>query len=240
MKNAAALLADLLRSWDIPPGNSSGGQRSKVAGDIGLWGAHKLAMGYLLQIERDIDALEASGSAVRHYRLSLKDWYEAVFSYHFGWQSGVNPSNTVAVIDDRDLRLLDALADVVDQIRLAPPTWAEQRAAIRDQVAAAQDLVASAPPEVLNDAARRYLLGLIFEALRVVDEIELRGAAALRSVTFELGGAMGLIADGAKDEETQKTWRRKSRELLTQWAAVPPKAALTTATSEVVKGIIGG
>ncbi|WP_139206973.1 hypothetical protein [Geodermatophilus poikilotrophus] len=227
MKNAAALLADLIEEWTIPKGQTSLGHRREVASKLGsdVWSLHQRAVGYLVQIERDLDALQAAGDDVDYYIETVPSWYQAVFSVAAGWDNAVG--STVRVTDPRDLRLLRALAGTVDTARLSPKLPAEQLADLRIAVKEAGDLVAGAGEDVLKDGPRRYLLGLIFEASKVIEEIEVFGSAALRSVTFELGGAMGAVAELVEDEETKTTWREKSRKVLAQWSAVVPIAAIT-------------
>jgi hypothetical protein len=236
VKNAAALLADLIASWDLKKGDVPATvRRESLAEAGGLWDVQKLAITYLLQIETDIDAMHAAGDEVTHYRQTLGSWYEAVHSWNAPWQDAA--AGVMRAIDPRDLRLLYALAGQIDSLRLSPPVPTVQLPQLRVALTKAQELIAEAVPPVLDDAARRYLLGLVFEANRCIDEIELRGAASLRRVTFELGGAMTTIAEQATDENAKKAWREKAKGILIQWSGLVPVTAITTGVAEGIKAI---
>ena len=240
MKNAAALLADLLEEWDVPQGQSASTQRQKVAQakSTTFWSMHKLAVGYLLQLERDLDALEAAGDQVSFYRETVSSWYAGVFAYATGWQGGV--SSKTPVLDRLELRLLRALAGQIDAMRLSPRLAASQLADISDALNEAWELIDGAEEGVISEAAKRYLLGLIFEASKVIEEIDTFGTAALRSLTFELGGGMGSVAELATDPETKKTWWAKTTRVLAQWGATVPVAAIESGVDAAVQGVIEG
>ncbi|TFV53226.1 hypothetical protein [Blastococcus sp. TF02A-35] len=235
MTNAAGLLADLLEAWKIPAGQNARSARQKTAGERGFWHQHRLAVGYLLQIERDLDAMEAAGDVVEHYRETLGDWTAAVFSYEYHWKSG--QTQDVSLLDGRDMRLLRALAAQIDSINLAPTAAADELAQLRLKLGEARELIEAAGPPLLEAGARRYLLGLVFEADRCLDEIRTFGAATLRSVTFELGGAMHTVADHASDENDKKRWRERARGVLVEWAGLIPATAITTTVAEGIKAI---
>ncbi|MCZ2810224.1 hypothetical protein O2W15_02130 [Modestobacter sp. VKM Ac-2979] len=240
MKNAAALLADLIEEWTIPQGASALSHRRTVATQRGtsLWPLHQRAVGYLVQVERDLDALRAAGDDVDYYLETLPFWYEAVFSINHGWNGLA--TKTAPAIDPRDLRLLRALAGTIDTARLTPKLSAEHLADLRLAIDQATALITETGDDVLKEGPRRYLLGLVFEAGRVLEEIETFGTAALRSVTFELGGAMGSVAEIAQDNKTKTTWREASRKMLSQWSGAVPIAAITSAVDVAVKGITSG
>ncbi|SFF52871.1 hypothetical protein [Blastococcus tunisiensis] len=187
-----------------------------------------------MQIERDLVALEASGEDVEHYRDTLPAWYRAVFSTEQAWTGGVNKATPI--VDPRDLRLLRALAGQVDSVGLNPKPAPDFLAHLQEALGDARQLILDAGPDVLSDAARRYLLGLVREAERCIEEIDAFGTAAVRRVTFELGGAMASIAEVASDENVKKTWREKSRAVLIQWAGLVPTAAITTVVTQMIEG----
>lgn len=235
MPNAAYLLADLLEAWAIPASRSATTARQSTSGDRGFWSQHRLAVAHLIQIERDLDAMEAAGDSVEHYRQSLGDWTAAVFSHQFGWQSGV--THDTPLLDERDFRLLRALAAQIDTIHLEPEATADDLAQLRVRLEDAQSLIEASGPPLLEPGARRYLLGLVFEAGRCIDEIRTVGTATLRSVTFELGGAMHAVADHTVDENVKKTWREKAKGVLVQWVGLVPVTAITTGVAEGIKAI---
>lgn len=239
VKNAAALLADVFESWTIPQGHSAAGHRASVAKNkgIALWPLHRLVMGYLMQIEKDLDALESTGDDVQHFRETLPAWYAAVFSVEAAWRDAV--ADRHEIVNPLELRLLRALASQIDLLRMAPVVPASQLADIRTALMDARDLIISAGENVLSAEARRYLLGLVFEADKVIEEIEVVGTAALRTITFELGGAMASVAELVKDPQEKKTWWAKTRGVLAQWSAVVPIAAIEAGVDATIQRAIG-
>lgn len=236
MKNSAALLADLFASWDVAQGQTvTAARKASMPGVSSLWNVQRLAITYLLEVERDLVAMEAAGDVVDHYRETLPAWYETVHSWNFSWQTAAN--GPVPAIDGRDLRLLYALAGQVDSLKLVPKLEVDQLSSLRANLNEAQSLIAAATPPTLDDSARRYLLGLVLEANRCLDEIELLGTATLRRVTFELGGGMVSVAEEATDANVERTWREKAKGVLVTWATLIPATAITTGVAEGIKAI---
>jgi len=234
------MLADLLAAWNVPAGSTPLTVRkaSIAAQESSLWDVERRAIGYLEQVERDLDAMEAFGEDVTYYRECMPVWWAAVFSFDLGWQQSLNTS--VSLMDRGELRLLRALAGQIDTMRLSPRVQPGQLAALRAKLEESLQLVQATQPPTLDDAAKRYMLTLVHEALRVVDEVDLVGAASVRRVVFELGGAMTTVAEQTPDENEKKKWHESARGFLVEIVRQAPAAIAGAAADGTLGAITGG
>lgn len=218
MANPATLLADQLLNWGVPPGQTISGCRvNQDVNSVEFWRAHGQAVRWLLEIERFIAGLDAMGSDAAMYTESFPAWYQAIFAIQFNWDQPL-PSGT-AQLDRRDLRILRSLGAHMETAGYAAAVGQVDQ--LQSAVIEAEELVRSSP--AISTDTRRYLLGLIREALDTLSAVDTVGEVAVRSVMFELGGAMTLIAGKLPDNNEGKSWRSTVASILAKltWMTVP-------------------
>lgn len=195
VSNPARQLAAVLRDWQTVP---SGKTTEAFRGDQ-QWNRHRQAAEHLLEIERYLLGLAATGDDIDHFRETLPAWTAAVFAVGAPWATA--PQTPRTVIDSRDIRLLEALGSLMDSTRYAPTFAPDQVEALLKSLADATDLVIKSPS--IDDSAKRYLMSLIAEAQRVVTEISVFGEAKLRSTLSELAGAFVGIAEQTGEQSKE-------------------------------------
>lgn len=208
MSNPASLLADQIQRWSVPVGEASetarGARENGGYTSYAFWAEHRRAIQYLLEVERSLDSMTASGTDVAHFRLCLPAWYSAVFSVHAPWGNGM--SGGAALADDRDIAMLRALAQMIDTNGYNPVLDGPSVESLIHALDAAEELVRTS--NGVDEPTRRYILGLVVEARDCARELDTFGNVQLRSVSFELGGAMSAVAANTTIEKpTRERWR---------------------------------
>lgn len=226
--NSATLLADLVERWRLPANKTPEEHRGAGAhpSTQEFWTDHVLAVRWLNEIDDALIAMEAMGEETAHYRQSQPAWYAAVFAQSVPW--GSRPTNKTQqrpIADRRDIALLRALGQQLESVGYAPRVAASDLESLRAAVNEAHDLIIETP---LDDAVRRYLLGLVSEARACLDELAAFGSIRLRDVTFTLGGALNAAAETAVPPAHKQRWRDTARTVLAQIAVQGTAGALGT------------
>lgn len=197
--------------WTVPSGTRP--EAVRFNGDpssIEFWRDQTRAARLLNDIERALNGLQADGQDVEHFRDILPTLYQVVFSYTVVWQHTANGAR--AVIDLNVMRLLKALAGTLDLIDNSLPISGEDLKDLLTYLDDVEKLVRGS--EEIDDAVRRYLLGLIVEAKRVAAEYETFGDVELRSVTFELGAALLNTADAQVPADRRGSWIDGAKQMI--------------------------
>lgn len=156
--------------------------------------------------------MDASGDNTGPYRGSLPAWYSAVFSMDMPWHDVKNHARLIA--DPRDIAILRALGQALDMVKFEPQITGDDADRLRSVLDGARGLIIESR---IDESTRRYLLGLVTEALRCLDELAAFGTARLRSLVFELGGAMEAAAETVPMGDAAKaTWHKTAHEILIQ------------------------
>jgi hypothetical protein len=203
MSNAAHLLADLLDSWAIEAGETAeqvrgrSGDATHGLSDLTFWRDVGLAMDYIRSIEKSLDAMEAAGRVIEHYRDVVPDLYDAVVEPKIDWEA--SNSKPRAALDLRDMRTLRALGDVLEtgsiSAVLSPTGTGEILKALLEtrETIEQSDLAAS---------TKLYLIGLIQHAQNRVENIATFGDDAVVAAANEAAGAVLVVATSPDADPT--------------------------------------
>ncbi|MBU4337503.1 MAG: hypothetical protein KJ548_13155 [Actinobacteria bacterium] len=223
MANSATLLADLLERWHVPPNQTPEMHRGGPPDLPGYWDDHKRAMRWLLEIDAALGAMEAIGEEVSHYRETQVAWFKGVFSLGSPWGSTVSSLRPTAA--PLEIRMLRALAQQLDSVRYAPVIGSDELDRLSQALDESLRLVRTTPG--LTDDVRRYLAGLIVEALACLNDVANGGEVTLRDAIYRVGGAMSVAVEEAVPEEHRQGWRDNVLRLLISFA-VQATAGITT------------
>lgn len=236
MANAATLLADLLRSWEIPGDVTFEGVRSDEF-DVD-WAESRLAVGYLQEITESLARLSTDGRRTEKFQHLLPLCSQVVFGLNPKWES-THPAPR-AVLALEHLYLLDALGDLIDAYRLAEPADSEMRASLLEKFVELIPAIREA--DYLPDSTRAYLHALVMQAVNAVT-LDSATDQAVRSMTFEASGALVAIANDAQvPDESRGWWRDKASELVSAFttsAASHVGTAAAIAAGGAVAAITG-
>lgn len=215
MANSATLLAALLVRWEVPPNTKPESHRGQGTGPSSLefWRDHVRAVIWLTEVESALQAMEALGEDVSHFREAQPAWYGAVFAMSAPW--GTSATHVRKMLERGDLGLLRALGQQLDSVGYTPPSNAISLEQLRTTFEEVETLVTSSTVPV---HVKRYLLGLVTEARTCLVELDALGEVRLRRVTFELGGALNAVAETAAPEGEKTRWRAVATMVLTQFA----------------------
>lgn len=204
-----------------------------MPGDHAFWRRQADAVMLLLDLERALAGMEATGRNVTPYLRSLPAWYRAVFSYEVPWKPGQHDGRPL--IQDSHMDMLDALADALSEMGYAAALDEQEQEAIGSSIGEAEALIKNEAG--LSIAGRRYMLGLIQEARACLADLQIVGTTPIRRATFELNGAMCKIAIDihSRDAEKASRWFTVATRLLGRAAATVAMAGLT-AGAEAVAG----
>lgn len=241
MTNPAFLLASLCAQWTITDKQrpemvrGNGDQNS-----LEFWDVHRVALTHMSGIRSAIDALKANGETVDFYEDTLPVWYQAVFSFRTPWQKAGTTSHN-PVMSALEFRLLNALGAHIESAGLVPKMPVELVEGIRTSVAEIKALTIEATS--LPEEVRRYLLGLIAEVSRVIDEQEAFGNVALRQKVMELLGVVTTTAELIPEGQGREAWRNKAKNLLIVMSGAVAMKALDVggelATNALTQGVPG-
>lgn len=106
MANPAELLLGIFSKWDKARGSGVSAQKSRA--DNESLREHRLAIGYLNQIEELLHAMELAGKRVGPYRRQFPVWVQHTFNYGSVW-AHVDPGTPDHAFDVLE-GLIDALA----------------------------------------------------------------------------------------------------------------------------------
>lgn len=221
MNSARSLLA-LLGEWQPDTnGNTVASRADSEPGKQGFWAEHRRAVEWLGDIESAMNSLGSEGVDVSVYRGALPYWYQGVFAYNTGW----NAPTTNELVDKPYLDLLQAFASMLDVVKWEPD-FGDNQANIFETLVHAEDLIRT--DSSLSDQTRRYLLQLIQDVKFTLENIEANGAAAARSSTMHLVGALTTAATTADTPHQQKAYFKVAVELA--------RTASTVITTKAVEG----
>lgn len=202
MANAASLLAELLISWQIPPGNHYARVRGLSSDPV--WDDSALAAQYLTEISRCLDLMDLGGRRTSIYRPLIPQCYASVFGINPDWGT-LRPKGGPALASD-SLALLQALGDLIDAYQVVEPVGSEQRQMLITQFAAL--LTALAGAEYLSKEGRAYLIGLLQQAISAI-VLESTSDQRVRELAFELSGAFTAAASDPNVPTDQQPWWRE-------------------------------
>lgn len=234
MKNSASLLADLLERWTVPSGTQNAQHRGGGAPDSSkpeYWSSFRDALRWLTEVEGYLDAMDAAGDDTSMYRASVPAWYRALFSFDVAWADSAAKVRPAA--DSRDIALLRALGQSLDAVKYAPKIHTDQIEGLRAAIANARDLVVAS---TVDDDARRYLLGLIAEIDRCLNDLAAFGTAHLRDLVFALGGAMHAAAETSVTPDEKPNWKAAAQQVMVQLVGGGGAAAIGAATTLLLGG----
>lgn len=241
MTNPAFLLASLCAAWTI-----TDKQRPEMVrgnGDhnsLDFWDVHRVALTHLSGIRSALDALKANGETVDFYEDTLPAWYQAVFSFRSPWQK-VGATSVNPVMGALEFRLLNALGAHIESAGLVPKMPVDLVEGIRAAVADIKELTVNTSS--LPDEVRRYLLGLIAEVTRVIDEQDSFGNVALRQKVMELLGVVSTTAELIPETQGRAAWKDKAKNLLIVMSGAVAMKALDVggelATNALTQGVPG-
>lgn len=203
MPNPATTLADLLEGWALPGGmNVAHARGCKNADDLDFWRTQVQAVELLSEVDRCIDALEAMGERVTHLRADLVLLHQAVFGYKPLWQiNGTNarqrkaepaaPQGAVGQLRTLGIMIERYLTDALK------PEAAKRLLQLLDE---ATELLAELE---VDDKTRHYLLDLIADARRGVQEANLFGTARVRASYMALATELNGQAAAAQNRNPE-------------------------------------
>ncbi|AMY20722.1 MULTISPECIES: hypothetical protein [Nocardiaceae] len=226
MSNSAFKLHDLIMDWTVPPNTPP--EQIRFNGDptsLEFWRSQSRAVELLKDVERAVDGLHADGQDVEMFRDIMPELYQVVFSYSVPWQQ-IN-ANERPVVDRMLMRLLKSLGLTLQMVNNSLFITGDDITDLLTYLDDAVTLVRES--QDIDDAVRRYLLGLIEEARRVANEFQTFGDVELRSVTFELGAALLGAADDQVPEERRAGWLDQAKKLI-------KKAAVSAGTKALDRG----
>jgi hypothetical protein len=207
MPNAATALAALLKEWHVPKGNHPESVRgiNEAESRREFWRDQAQAVQLVLSVDNIIRGIEAAGGPTAMFAGSVVSWYEAAIGYSVPWQSTANGHRHI--IEDARLENLEAFGVMLDQLGTVAIDDSKV-SSLRTTLEEAKDLAANDPN--LTPDSRRYMWGIIIQALDALDEIETFGTHPVRAVLLELSGAANVqadVAEGANDQPTAGRWR---------------------------------
>lgn len=234
MSNPAILLANLLAQWDVPAGQRSEDVRGfHTPPEVEFWKSQGRAVELLLDIERALAGLAEDGNDVTAFIETLPYWYRAVFSYTVPWQD-TGSKSTRPIINPAHLNLLRGLGTLLGYAQSAPVLLPDALEEIRTALEETRDLIKTTPG--LDRSVRSYMLSLVWEALRCLEEIDTFGTAHPRRVVFELSGIMYTYAEQVQDTEPEvaETFLQKARNVVARLFMASANKAIETGTTEFV------
>lgn len=234
MSNSALLLHDLISGWTVPQGRTPESVRGGDgnAGSVEFWRQQARAARLLNDLERELNGMAAVGEEVDLYDDLILSLYQVVFSYSVAWQSSTNQGR--AVTDPKDMKLLRSLGRTLNLINKALPISGEDLTDLLTYLDDVEQLVRGS--QDIDDAVRRYLLGLIAEAQRVAKEYETFGDVELRTTTLELGAALLSTADSQVPRERRGGWIDGAKKLVKKGGVALTMKALDKGGDAAVDG----
>lgn len=237
MSNPATLLAEILATWDVPKGEQPEARRGiNSKGSREFWRDHGRVVELLLEIERALSGLELAGNNVEHYWNAVPQWYRAVFAFTTPWQSSV-PADRL-VLERPYLDMLRGLGTLLDVAQSSPPLLPDSIEGLRTAIEEVEDLIRVSTD--LDKDVRLYMLSLVWDAKRCLDEIEIFGSAKPRRVVFELSGVMQSYAVQLHETspEAARTWFQKARSLVSNLFVAAGSKAIEAGAEQIVKGML--
>ncbi|MFD1720326.1 hypothetical protein [Amnibacterium endophyticum] len=208
MSNPASELAVILRAWRVVPKNQSvSTHRTTRPGDggRGMWAHHRRAAGLLLDVERVLRAMKASGVRVEHYERGLDPWSRVVWAPQLPF--GAGQSNDVVLIEESSIDLLDALGDYLDATSMPLVSDETRILTAQDALKEALDLLTAGGVQ-LGAAESRYVTELIAQVQDLLNDPDGASIDLLHRI-YELFGVLSDMADRLEvDRETRETGRR--------------------------------
>jgi hypothetical protein len=204
--NSAKLLADMLDSFTVPRNSAAQSVHGfESANDLPAWRRHIEALALVRTVEDTLLGMRAAGKDVEVFEHCLPGWWAGVGMATTPWGSATGSARSAC--SDHDLAMLKALAFAIDANGYTSIDEYTRRT-LADVLEEAETLLdddSNVPADVAT-----YLGGLLRRARMVLDNVHTYGADALRSVATELGGAMvmqGQRAKEAGDEPTGNRWQ---------------------------------
>jgi len=201
MSNPATLLADLLAEWHVPSRHTAERVRNPEGRpELDFWRSQGHAVGLLTEIEQLLAGIRFAGKDISHYEEALPAWYKAVFGYSAPWQNAIDAER--ALLAASELRELRGLGTLLDTMGLSVTYRTVDRSAIGQALVEVRSLIDSS--RWIPDPAKNYMLGLLAEVERCLDNWDDSYAWNLRHVTVELSGALTTAAESELAPEEDK------------------------------------
>lgn len=208
MTNPALLLAKLCESWRID--NTKLPERVRFNADpesLEFWQMHRLAVRYLDELETALSSLKATGADVSFFEDSFPAWNKAVFSYTTPWhRAGTNTGD--GVMSKMELQMLKALGAHLEIAKMIPTFTGSSISELITTVGELRKMTVE--NRELADNVRRYLLGLIVEVERVLNEHEAFSTVQIRQKVMELLGAVITTTSTLSDLDERQNWKAKA------------------------------
>jgi hypothetical protein len=191
MSNPALELSKLLSSWDVPAGQSVESSRGIGATRLEFWHEHGRAVGLLSQIEHELAAMTAAGDDVSMYISVIPAWYEGVFAYRIGFQSG--QAKATPTVPQQAKAMLNGLGLLLSKVGLSSVGSPTTRKTL---LACVEDAIELLEIELdgWDKTEKEYLFRILEAARGALKENSLLGEIDLRSLINELIGALTGIA----------------------------------------------
>lgn len=207
--NAAYLLSDALRGWQVPPGERPQQRRGfRDEGDLDAWRGFTQQADLVRTIDSTLQGMDADGQFVEMFLDALPRWYAGVYMAATPWNQMTEGGAGHEACTDADIKLLQALGALIDSTDYVTIGEDEHRSLI-DVLAQARALLEEDSDQIPKDI-RHYLWGLICRAQMILDNLDNYGPEAVRQVALELGGAFvvqGQRAEAEGDAARAKSWR---------------------------------
>jgi hypothetical protein len=210
--NAAHELAEILRPWELVPGNQSVYEVRGFGGnpkDPDFWRKHARAAELLAQVQADVEAMAVSGTDVDHYLKYFPEWWFALFAPEFQWDGGVQQSRQA--IADHLVDMLKGLGDLINSQHLRPSVSTnavEQSRVALDEIV---DLLQS-PELQLSGPAKRYAFELMARVRKMIDSVATTDEDDLIRSVHELYGFLSELADELERDQATQGIGRKLRD----------------------------
>ncbi|WP_461165377.1 hypothetical protein [Arthrobacter sp. R4-81] len=219
MNSARSLLA-LFGTWEIPPNQSALNARGGDPNSLNFWAEHQRALDWLSDIQVALNALADSGTDVSVYRKKIPAWFKGIFGLSTGWTT----ASSEPLVDEAALDMLHSLASLLDIVKWEPE-FGDVQANVFETLLHAEDLIRN--DSHLSDSAKRYLIQLIQQVRFTMDNMATDGAAAARTASMQLVGALTTTAVTADTKDKGSAYLKYAVELA--------RTAGTTVTTKAVE-----
>ncbi|WP_158677284.1 hypothetical protein [Arthrobacter sp. PGP41] len=199
MSNPAGQLRELFEAWSQPNDKSPYEAREFHSNPAVAFQRHETAIRALADISRALDALEAEGHKVTHYRRSMQLFITALLHYPHSWvEQGKLPQTLTPHMFD----MLEALEGFLDsnQPRLSHSGRASIEELLDDVTLALED------DDELTELLREHVARVVQTLRSCLEDFGVTGKADLRMGLYDLWVSL-YAASGATTGANQSKWK---------------------------------